>query len=836
MNTFNKHLGPQLRKLVFSLATVLTIGLQLNLFLDSAEANPKSEETQDSQLKKERVKKSTLRRESARDRSNKNLSCLTNFPKDKFNACFFSLKEFQYHPNWRNLNLLTAIEEKNIDHDSNNRGGFGVPGVPEKNFLASWQGKFNFNSCNYLFNTTFDDGLRIYIDGKRVFNSWKPKPATPLERNFRVKISKGQHTIRAEYFQTSGRAVAKIFWKGLEGCQVEPINTPTSTPTSTVTSAPITQTPTQTPTPTPTNSTPSDPICPTENNTVIITPSTLVLDPLANTSRATLAAPAGWTNVAFVESNDVIRIEGSFAYPKRVGRAQISGIGTAPNGARNCSLKSAKITVDEAITRLTPQITYLDIKNQLSNYVFIFAISNIPGDLHITSGSGQYTVGKVASLVMSDDGKYYVSFKVEAYKMLNNTNITLRIVNPQTQSAYANFAKVYRKDTQGQDDTPVCPIGTVATLSQTTLLLHPSVPNEKATITSPVGWSNLRYVSNNQDVVIQGSDVIPVRIGRNNQITGLGTAPNGAVNCPISVGSVDVVGAEVSIEPIYTVLDNNSPNNRVMIFAYSNVPAALRVTLGSGFYLSGSGVLFVGQNKSYVGTMLIDANFMEGNNSTLHLAIYDTTAQTFLGTHAEVRRIDSIINPPPPPQCPPDFNVQLSQGYILLHPSNPNPRASIVDPIGWTNVSYSVPAGSAVAVSGHTVTATGIGTAHISGIGTAPNGAVNCPIYSSMITVGGASASISPAYTVINGNDPMQNRVEISASSNVPAKLKIQGSGSYQGGTEQNFISAGEGNYTASTTIEGSSMGGNNTYVEVSIEDTTTGERLGGAGVSRHDN
>jgi len=63
----------------------------------------------------------------------------------------------------------------------------------------------------HTFYTVSDDGVRLWIDGKRIINNWGTHGAT--ENNGRAKLTAGKKTpIKLEYFQGTGDAAIKLMW------------------------------------------------------------------------------------------------------------------------------------------------------------------------------------------------------------------------------------------------------------------------------------------------------------------------------------------------------------------------------------------------------------------------------------------------------------------------------------------------------------------------------------------------------------------------------------------------------------------------------------------------
>jgi hypothetical protein len=90
--------------------------------------------------------------------------------------------------------------------------GFGAPapGVPQDNFAIRWTTRQSFEPGYYTFTTYSDDGVRLYVDGRRVIDSWRPM------RGFRsatLYLAAGEHTVVLEYFEQRGIALVRLNWR-----------------------------------------------------------------------------------------------------------------------------------------------------------------------------------------------------------------------------------------------------------------------------------------------------------------------------------------------------------------------------------------------------------------------------------------------------------------------------------------------------------------------------------------------------------------------------------------------------------------------------------------------
>lgn len=71
--------------------------------------------------------------------------------------------------------------------------------VPVDNFSVRWVGSFDFSAGEYEFTATVDDGVRVFVDGVKVLESWVDQPAT-LYKGKRM-LSNGRHEVKVEYYE-----------------------------------------------------------------------------------------------------------------------------------------------------------------------------------------------------------------------------------------------------------------------------------------------------------------------------------------------------------------------------------------------------------------------------------------------------------------------------------------------------------------------------------------------------------------------------------------------------------------------------------------------------------
>lgn len=85
------------------------------------------------------------------------------------------------------------------------------PKLPRDNFSIRWTRSAYLREGKYHFQVQHDDGMRIYVDGKIVYDSWDDKVVN-YEKGV-VPIGEGYRTITVDYYDHVGNAVAQLWWE-----------------------------------------------------------------------------------------------------------------------------------------------------------------------------------------------------------------------------------------------------------------------------------------------------------------------------------------------------------------------------------------------------------------------------------------------------------------------------------------------------------------------------------------------------------------------------------------------------------------------------------------------
>ena len=115
-----------------------------------------------------------------------------------------------------------------------------APSLTPLDFSVRWQGNFTFSQGNYVFSVITSDGMRLYIDGNLILNSWRDQP--PDYYTLTQTISQGSHLIVVEYYERQGGATAQVSWQNTSpvNSQAPVISSFTATPTTTAPGSSIT--------------------------------------------------------------------------------------------------------------------------------------------------------------------------------------------------------------------------------------------------------------------------------------------------------------------------------------------------------------------------------------------------------------------------------------------------------------------------------------------------------------------------------------------------------------------------------------------------------------------
>lgn len=90
-------------------------------------------------------------------------------------------------------------------------GGPGL-GVGDDNFSVRWTRNVVFGATGtYEFGARTDDGVRVWVDGRRVIDEWGPRQGQWALGQ--ILLTAGVHAVRMEYYEGEGGAQAHLGWR-----------------------------------------------------------------------------------------------------------------------------------------------------------------------------------------------------------------------------------------------------------------------------------------------------------------------------------------------------------------------------------------------------------------------------------------------------------------------------------------------------------------------------------------------------------------------------------------------------------------------------------------------
>jgi chitodextrinase len=144
------------------------------------------------------------------------LTCPTTIPSNAFQACYYDNSDF------------TSLKAMRVDKAINFDWGTGSPdpAIAADTFSATWRGNFSFEAGSYEFTVTADDGIRVYVGNQLVIDQWKVQAPTTYKAT--RAMSAGVHTIRVEYFENTGGALARLSWNRVAAADTTAPSVPTN--------------------------------------------------------------------------------------------------------------------------------------------------------------------------------------------------------------------------------------------------------------------------------------------------------------------------------------------------------------------------------------------------------------------------------------------------------------------------------------------------------------------------------------------------------------------------------------------------------------------------------
>ncbi len=132
--------------------------------------------------------------------------CQANVPADHWKGEYFNNLSLSGTPS---LDRDDGAEFLNFDWGTGSPGSSCGIGVDR--FCVRWTRTVNFAAGNYNFTVSGDDGVRLWIDGQMVLDKWIDQ--SPTTYTVGPMALSGNHTLKMEYYENGGGAVAKLSWQ-----------------------------------------------------------------------------------------------------------------------------------------------------------------------------------------------------------------------------------------------------------------------------------------------------------------------------------------------------------------------------------------------------------------------------------------------------------------------------------------------------------------------------------------------------------------------------------------------------------------------------------------------
>jgi LysM repeat protein len=96
---------------------------------------------------------------------------------------------------------------------------YGPPagGMPTNHFSARWTGSFYFEGGTYRFYARVDDGVRLYVDGRRIIDGWRDGGLRLYAAD--KALFAGHHSVQVEYYDSVEVARVYVWWKRISAAE-----------------------------------------------------------------------------------------------------------------------------------------------------------------------------------------------------------------------------------------------------------------------------------------------------------------------------------------------------------------------------------------------------------------------------------------------------------------------------------------------------------------------------------------------------------------------------------------------------------------------------------------
>ena len=118
---------------------------------------------------------------------------------------------------WNNTKLsgdpVLQRHESNLNHEW--RHGTPDSRIDKDQFSVRWKRTLHFSAGTYRFTATMDDGMKVWVDGTLIINSWWDSQVHAMSSD--IYLNSGNHNIKVEYYEAGGEAIARLSWTAVSG-------------------------------------------------------------------------------------------------------------------------------------------------------------------------------------------------------------------------------------------------------------------------------------------------------------------------------------------------------------------------------------------------------------------------------------------------------------------------------------------------------------------------------------------------------------------------------------------------------------------------------------------
>jgi hypothetical protein len=111
----------------------------------------------------------------------------------------------------KDLRGTPALARRDSAIDFSWENGSPDPGLPADDFSARWTGTTRFDQAIYRFHVVVDDGARLWVDDNLLIDAWATGTSREVTQD--LGLTRGDHSLRLEYFESRGRASVRLSWE-----------------------------------------------------------------------------------------------------------------------------------------------------------------------------------------------------------------------------------------------------------------------------------------------------------------------------------------------------------------------------------------------------------------------------------------------------------------------------------------------------------------------------------------------------------------------------------------------------------------------------------------------